>query len=129
MDVYSIICRHDFMYLDGSRGSLCDVGYFRSRMEGISSSDPSKDHLLEVSSFFDNNVRIISYDSHTEKKSTYFVSGRDGDGGVWDFLRLISWAACRMIFLGSSGCGFFSCILDLLASCVGGKCVSGSGRY
>ena len=51
-------------------------------MEGISSFDALKDHVLGVSSFFDNITRIISYDTHTTKKGTYFVSGRDGDGAV-----------------------------------------------
>ena len=54
-------------------------------MEGISSFDASKDHLLGVSSFFDIDVRIISYDTHTGKEGTYFVSGRDGDGAVLQY--------------------------------------------
>ena len=80
MDLYTIIYRHNFMYLQCSMAvqGACV-------MEGISSFDASKDHLLGVSSFFDNNVRIISYDTHAGAKGTYFVSGRDGDGAVLQY--------------------------------------------
>ena len=48
---------------------------------------------------------------------------------VWDYLGLFFWMACTLILLQCLGPGSGSSILDLLASCVIGQCVSGSSRY